>query len=962
MIEMVAPGARVVIRDAEWLVRKVDTTSTGGHSIHAVGLSELVKDREAIFLSELERDIKILDPAETRLVPDSSPHFRDALLYMESLMRQTPPTDPPSEEKLYIGHKAAMDRVGYQFDPALQALQQPRQRILIADAVGLGKMLEAGVLLAELIRRGRGKRILVVTLKSMLTQFQKEMWARFAIGLTRLDSVGIQRVRHQIPSNHNPFYYFDRAIISIDTLKQDSAYRPYIENCYWDIIVIDEAHNVAERGSSSLRSKLARLLASRSDTLIMLSATPHDGRKESFASLMNMLNPTAIANPEDYGPEDIKGLFIRRFKKDIQHQVTSAFVDRTILKTHCAASPAEETVYDDFARLQFHHLDQRNAGARLFKTTLEKALLSSPAACIDTANNRIRTLEREVDTSPDVETRHPIRADINALEALISTLQQITPCDFSKYQKLLSVIRDTAQGFGWKPRDPTDRLVIFTERIETLRFLQEQLLKDLKLKGSQINVLHGTLPDVEQQRVVEDFGKEETPVRILIASDIAAEGINLHYLSHRLVHFDIPWSLMVFQQRNGRIDRYGQTQPPQIVYLMTDSQHAKIQGDARILDILVEKDQQAYKNIGDPSAFMQVYDIDQEEAITAAAIETGTSAEDFDRKLEASLDDDPLAILMGEDVIATGEDALDSMQDMPSIFVDDYAYAKDAMAFVAQTRRVQADFDDDQQFINLTVPDDFGPRLKNLPQEVKVALREANEFIFTTDRRKIMDEIDRCRKEELAWPRFHLLWDLHPVMEWLNDTVLTAFGRHEAPVMTLPQGLQPDEVIFLMTGLIPNRKSHPLIHRWFGMQFHQGDFETVLDLPDILHRTGLGRTPIPNPNRDFDTAPLTRLLPCAVQAATTWMSANRDEFNDIMQPKLRQHLEALSKLKDRRLEKLQLDFGELAPTAHLQLSRRDAEQRRIEALFTEYQIWIEETMTTEDKPYIRIVAILRGDA
>lgn len=297
MIDAVAPGARVVIRDAEWLVRKVDATSTGGYAIHTVGMSELVKNREAIFLSELERDITVMDPAETKLVPDPSPHFRNALLYIESLLRQTPPTDPPSEEKIYIGHRAAMDLVGYQLDPAIQALKQPRQRLLIADAVGLGKTLEAGILLAELIRRGRGKRLLVLTLKRLLTQFQKALWARFAIPLVRLDSIGIQRVRQQIPSNHHPFYYFDRAIISIDTLKQDSAYRPFIENCHWDIIVIDEAHNVAERGSSSLRAKLARLLASRSDTLIMLSATPYDGRKASSASLMNMLNPTAIANP-----------------------------------------------------------------------------------------------------------------------------------------------------------------------------------------------------------------------------------------------------------------------------------------------------------------------------------------------------------------------------------------------------------------------------------------------------------------------------------------------------------------------------------------------------------------------------------------------------------------------------------------------------------------------------------------
>ena len=224
-----------------------------------------------------------------------------------------------------------------------------------------------------------------------------------------------------------------------------------------------------------------------------------------------------------------------------------------------------------------------------------------------------------------------------------------------------------------------------------------------------------------------------------------------------------------------------------------------------------------------------------------------------------------------------------------------------------------------------------------------------------------MHEIARCRKEEVAWPRFHLLWDLHPVMAWLNDTVLTAFGRHEAPVVTLTRGLHPGEVIFLMTGLIPNRKSHPLIHRWFGLQFRDGVFQTVQYLPDIIERTGIGRVTIPNPNRQVDVQALQQLLPQAIDQATVWMSANRDEFNDSMQPRLHEHLAELSRLKNRRLEKLQLDFGDLSPTARLQLSRKKAEQRRIEAPFANYQSWIEETMTTEDKPYIRVVAVLRGD-
>jgi hypothetical protein len=282
METLYAPGARIVVRDAEWLVRRVDRTSTGGQALTVTGISELVRDKEAIFLTEIDKNIEILDPVDTKLVRDESSSYQASLLYMESILRRKPPTD----QNIYTGHKAAMDPVPYQLDPAIQALKQPRQRILIADAVGLGKTLEAGILLSELIRRGKGKRILVLAVKSMLTQFQKEMWSRFTIPLVRLDSIGIQRIRSRIPTNYNPFYYYDKAIISIDTLKQDREYRNYLENAYWDIIVIDEAHNVAERGtSSSLRSKLANLLSNRSDTLIMLSATPHDGKARSFITV-----------------------------------------------------------------------------------------------------------------------------------------------------------------------------------------------------------------------------------------------------------------------------------------------------------------------------------------------------------------------------------------------------------------------------------------------------------------------------------------------------------------------------------------------------------------------------------------------------------------------------------------------------------------------------------------------------
>ncbi len=386
-----APGTHIRVRDEVWRILKVEHTSTGGQAAHVVGMTELVRDQEAVFLSEIEPSMEILDPVETKLVRDSSSGYRASLLYLESLYRRIPPTD----ERLHIGHRAAMDLLEYQLEPAAKALRQPRQRILIADGVGLGKTLEAGILLSELMARGRGKRILVVVLKSLLTQFQKEMWCRFTIPLVRLDSVGLGRIRRRIPTNHNPFHIFDKAIISIDTLKQNNEYRHYLETAHWDVIVIDEAQNVAVRGTnSSLRSRLARLLASRSDSLIMLSATPHDGRARSFASLMNMLGPTAIADEDDYTKEEIDGLYIRRFKNDIENQLGNAIPERETTLVRAAATPEEEAAYGIFSKLRFGAGESHRGGQRLFRTTLETALLSSPGACIRTIENRLRKIRR----------------------------------------------------------------------------------------------------------------------------------------------------------------------------------------------------------------------------------------------------------------------------------------------------------------------------------------------------------------------------------------------------------------------------------------------------------------------------------------------------------------------------------------------------------------------------------------
>ena len=559
-----APGMRTIIRDEEWMIKKIEKNSLGNRALHCIGISPLVKEKEAIFLTDLEK-IQIVNPAEVKLIPDTSPFYKRTLLFLESQWRQQIPTDA----NLHIGHRAAMDLMPYQLDPAKLSLQRPRQRILIADTVGLGKTLEAGILMSELIARGKGKRILVVTVKSMMTQFQKEMWNRFTIPLVRLDSSRIQKIRASLPSNYNPFFYYDKTIISIDTLKRDVEYRTHLENAYWDIIVIDEAQNVAERGDhQAQRSRLAQLLADRSDTMIMLSATPHDGRAKSFASLMNMLDPTAIADPNNYTPDDIKGLCIRRFKKDVKDQVSGSFLERNITLERCHASAKEEYAYDIFADMQLQmDIGKTRGSGQLFKTSLEKSLFSSPAACIKSIEARLKKLYKKYGAD-DIK-------DIRLLEELKDALEKIKPVDFMRYQKLLFLLR--SKEYAWDAKAVDDRVVIFTERIETMKYLAEHLRTDLGLKANAIQEISGAMSDAEQQRIVEEFGRTESPIRVLVASDVASEGLNLHYLSHRLIHFDIPWSLMVFQQRNGRIDRYGQQKRPDIRYFLIDSNNKRMQ-------------------------------------------------------------------------------------------------------------------------------------------------------------------------------------------------------------------------------------------------------------------------------------------------------------------------------------------------------------------------------------------------
>lgn len=959
MQSLYAPGARVVIRDCEWVVRRADPCDDGGYILTVDGLSELVNGKSAKFLSRLEEQadaIRILDPAETRFEQDTTPGFEKSRLFIETQLRQITPAD----DKIHLGHRAAMDPVPYQLDPALQALKQNRQRILIADSVGLGKTLEAGILMSELIRRGRGKRILVLTLKSMMTQFQKEMWNRFTIPLTRLDSAGLQRVRNHIPGNHNPFYYYDKSIISIDTLKQDNEYRRHLEQAYWDIIVIDEAHNVAERSSGSQRAKLAQLLAGRSDTLIMLSATPHDGKARSFASLMNMLDPTAISDPDDYAKEDFrdKGLVIRRFKKDIRDQVKQEFKERVVKDIYLHASLEEEGAYQALLDVPFTYRGEHSAtsNGQLVRIGLQKAMFSSPAAAEISVKQRIAKLQGKGVSADE-------QAEIEALYSLQHALRNITPTNFSKYREFLGLLN--SKDFGWKKSDTDDRLVIFSERIETLNWLQGQLQQDLKLKDDAIQILHGGMSDIEQQSIVEAFGKPESKLRVLLCSDVASEGINLHYLSHRLVHFDLPWSLMVFQQRNGRVDRYGQEQTPIITYLIAQSSNPTVKGDQRILEILKEKDDQAYRNIGDPATFMKVHDADAEEVLTMQAMATGIDAQTFDQQYQAddsNEGDDLLALFLNPEAAQpkAPEQVEQFTVDGFSLFASDYEFARQALEAVNRERRqVNFSANNERQTITLTPPDDLDYRFRFLPPEIRP---EDGSLVLTADKQRFAEEIRRSRQDENAWPKLHYLWPQHPAIQWLQDKLLAQVARHSAPVLALPdidrvsQLMQAGETVFLVSGLIPNRKAHPVIWKWFAIRIRNGAVAGIEPAEAWLQRLQLDNR-LPNRAQPLDTALLERMRPAVITAARNQMQQLQQDYIATHRPQLERQLGELKALKGRQVNQLDLQFEGSNQAEHFKAARKEERLKRIEKVFADYQTWVQDTHTIEPVPFIQIIAV-----
>ncbi|WP_199547875.1 DEAD/DEAH box helicase [Streptomyces sp. N35] len=941
-----APGAQIEVRDEEWLVRNAVQIREGEFLIEATGASDLVRGHDARFLTSLDRP-QVLRPEETRLVPDASPEFRRSRLFLEAVMRKTPL--PQAERRLALTEGFLLDRMDYQLRPAEKALANPLSpRILIGDVVGLGKTLEIGVLLGELIRRGRGERILVVTPAPVLEQFQHEMWTRFSLPLVRLDSVGIARIERRIPAGRNPFTHFKRAIVSMDTIKNAGSYGRWLKDVRWDAVVIDESHNLI--GESSARRALAELLADQSDALILASATPHNGKIRSFAGLVRLLDPMAIKDANDPRPEELEHLYIRRTKtsREVAKALQGSWAPRGgSFSVPCTASDLEEQVFAEFAAhwLRPPGSAPEDAAAlvldgedRLFPYVMLKSFLSSHRALFATVRARLvrqkhwKPKEKDA-TEENYKVTDPPglidpamatgreTASLLRLAELTRRIEQQTAAGNTRCAAKLQALVEELGRIGVRPGSTT-RAVVFSERRETLNWLGTVLPALLgwrpKDAPSAVKVLHSEIPDTVQMDYVDEFARGGSEVRLLLTGDGASEGVNLHRQCHHLIHWDLPWSLIRVEQRNGRIDRYGQLHQPEFRAMILKSVTEGAMDDTHVAQRVLEREAAVHKVLGTVEAVSAHHDADVEEKRLMEALLTD-SPEDAVRSMEAAPKPDATAdatevelpveqALMGEFGTGSGLDLLDLLDTDTEVedAVPEYDGPHDAappetadeLRLFTKTRDfVLTALDELQDLeafrlntavdgndLSFDTPDDLKARLSVLPTSYRRDQGVDKRIKLTFSRSDAADSLRRAREDADSaslWPDAHYVGELHPVVEWITDKVLVQQRRQTAPVLQVSARDVPDPV-FLVQGVWSNTEGRPTVVAWLAVDQLAADEPRVRELTrDLLAELGVGPA-MDDHYKVGDLAALEAVVPRVVERARLELEERRKISDELV--------------------------------------------------------------------------------
>jgi len=958
--------------------------------VHCTGADDLVRGHEAVFLTQLD-GIEPVDPRNTMLVPDDSPRYQLAKLFLEAQLRQMPATGvAPDLEGMGV-----FEPMEFQRETVAHALLQLRPRLLIADAVGLGKTIQVGMIISELMRRGKANRILVLAKKSMLTQFQAELWNRFNIPLLRLDSVGIARLRLKIPANKNPFEIYHRVIISMDTLKNVAKYEHFLRETRWDVVVIDEAHNVAGASipEQNLSHRLARQLARRSDSLLLTTATPHNGKRETFGRLISLLDPSAIPDPNlrEYEAEDVRNFFLMRYKEDVREDAGDLLHTQSVVPlaaTTADATQNEEQIYRLLAQLRQAVKDARQSmepgkqrwhHQALIQYGIYKLFLSSPEACRITAEERVAKL-----IEADIKT-----PEIDYLEKILGVLCELKIEDTARYGLLLKQLSD----IGWRGKANDPRILIFTESPRTQRVLAAALAKTFGIKFSDryddqpsqvIATIGGDTPDVHLMKTVESFATGNAKIRMLIATDVASEGINLHHECHLLIHYDLPWSIITLVQRNGRIDRLGQTETPIIRYLVVNTAEGLLQGDREIFERLIGKVEEINRLRQSGESVLQLYDPEAEEAYVArkgliegdasvvdeAACAVESEAALLERMLREAVeqpDEDFMRFLTGDKAVTGPADESTNAVSERLRLYSDRAFLVDGYAYLSDLSPEYPRLNAAGHLLTLTAPKDLQRRLGGsgrsgdvvfgataIPQE---AWPEHDEFRLTESPEKVQLAIEAARNMSGYWSREMLCTESHPILQWVTERLVMQIPRGEAPIVP-SQKLPVGELVFCFIGQVSSKAGTPLVVDAHAICFTgDGKIErrplakTLRDA-DILNLVNTGHPPANEAAQP--------LVPAAVESSLDYLRECRTTHEKLGVPLLRREERRLREWRNRRRMLLETRIKEWGEN-----DRRSKQAKRMLDEMDEYlndrrQNWRDTHFLAANEPSTQLVLVVVG--
>jgi superfamily II DNA or RNA helicase len=520
----------------------------------------------------------------------------------------------------------------YQMVPLIMALRQEKVRLLIADDVGVGKTIEALLIVKELLERRKIRRFAVICLPHLCEQWQEEIRAKLDLEAVIIRSNTQARLDRQIQGDLSVYDYFPYQVISIDFIKSDVRRDVFIEQCP-ELVIVDEVHTCARPAGASAsqqqRYHLVSRIADKPDQqVVLLTATPHSGKPEEFHSLLGLLRKSFesidIPNSNQAQRREVARFFVQRKRANVEKWLNeeTPFPKRDLFEWPYDLSKGYARFFDeilDFARKLISSDSNRERQKRVRYWTalaLLRGVMSSPAAGIEMFKTRLSNLSLAAGDSgvsgiDELVELNPVRDTEFGFDGDNEPTQVVERNEWTDHQRQkLRAFAIQLEGLGNLKEDHKlasaeliieDWLsngfnpVVFCRYIATANYVGENLAPELKRKfpGLDCQVITSELPDELRKQRIEEIGK--SPLRLLVATDCLSEGINLQDHLTAVLHYDLPWNPNRLEQREGRIDRFGQRATEVKACLLYGSDNPI---DGIVLDVLLRKVREIKRDTG----------------------------------------------------------------------------------------------------------------------------------------------------------------------------------------------------------------------------------------------------------------------------------------------------------------------------------------------------------------------------